>query len=105
MIIIFKGKGILVLLYLIVPVVVLALLRQELNIFSELPATIVGGLSLLISGLWTKLTAKDYYKDKNGRKVYLDTENSFFFIKMSTWALILESIGVVLTIAGIIEVL
>lgn len=101
--IIFKGKGILVLLYLIVPLAGLTLLRQELNIFDELPAAIIGGLSLVISGLWTKLTAKDYYKDKTGEKVYLDTENSFFFIKMEKWALIFESIGVVLIVAGIIN--
>lgn len=107
--IIWKGKGIMILLYLIVTLVVLAiiyrLLIENLNLSNDLPFEGFMGMVLIVSGIWTKLTAEDYYIDKEGRKKSLDIENELFFIKMKTWGLILPSIGVGLIIFGIIKFL
>jgi hypothetical protein len=59
------------------------------------------GVVLIVTGIWTKLTAEDYYIGREGRKKYLDIENDLFFIKMKTWALILPSLGVGLIILGL----
>ena len=105
--IIWKGKGIMIFLYLIVTLIVLAviyrLLIENLNFPTDLPFEGFIGMVLIVTGIWTKLTAEDYYIDKEGRKKYLDIENELFFIKMKTWGLILPSIGVGLIIFGIIK--
>jgi hypothetical protein len=105
--IIWKGKGIMIFLYFIVTVIVLAiinrLLIEYLNFPNDLPIEGFMGFVLIATGLWTKLTAEDYYIDKEGRKKYLDIENELFFIKMKTWGLILPSIGVGLIIFGTIK--
>jgi hypothetical protein len=104
--IIWKGKGIMILLYFIVTVVVLAiingLLKEYLGFSDKVPMEVFIGIVLIVTGIWTKLTAEDYYIDKEGRKKYLDIENDLFFIKMKNWGLILPSIGVGLIIYGVI---
>jgi hypothetical protein len=101
--IIWKGKGIMIFLYLIVTVIVLAisnrLLIETFGMIS-VPIEVFMGLVLIVTGIWTKLTADDYYIDKEGKKKYLEIENELFFIKMSVWGLILPSIGVGLIIYG-----
>lgn len=105
--IIWKGKGIMIFLYLIVTVIVLAisnrLLIENFGMIS-VPIEVFMGLVLIVTGIWTKLTANDYYIDKEGKKKYLEIENELFFIKMSVWGLILPSIGVGLIIYGAIKV-
>jgi len=105
--IIWKGKGIMIFLYLIVTLIVLAiiyrLLVEYLNFPTDLPFEGFIGMVLIVTGIWTKLTAEDYYIDKEGRNKYLDIENELFFIKMKTWGLILPFIGVGLIIFGIIK--
>ena len=103
--IIWKGKGIMIFLYFIVTVIVLAILNRLLIETFEIPPApieLLMGMVLIITGFWTKLTAEDYYIDKEGRKKYLEIENSLFFIKMSTWGLILPSVGLGLVVYGII---
>ena len=104
--IIWKGKGIMIFLYFIVTVIVLAILNRLLIETLEMPSAAIEafmGIVLIITGIWTKLTADDYYIDKEGRKKYLEIENSLFFIRMSTWGLILPSIGVGLIIYGMMS--
>ena len=101
--IIWKGKGIMIFLYFIVTTIVMAILNRLLIEKFEMPSAPIEalvGAVLIVTGLWTKLTADDYYIDKEGRKKYLEIENSLFFITMSTWGLILPSIGVGLIIYG-----
>jgi hypothetical protein len=102
--IIWKGKGIMIILYFIVTVIVMAILNRLAIETFEMPSAPMEafmGMVLILTGIWTKLTADDYYIDKEGRKKYLDIENSLFFIKMSMWGLILPSIGFGLIIYGI----
>lgn len=105
--IIWKGKGIMIFLYFIVAVVVLAILNrvliEYLNFPSNLPIEGFMGLVLITTGIWTRLTAEDYYIDKEGRRKYLDIENDLFFIKMKTWGLILPSIGIGLLVYGLVK--
>ena len=60
------------------------------------------GIVLITTGIWTKLTAEDYYIDKEGRKKSLWIENELFFIRMAVWGLILSSVGVGLIMWGVI---
>jgi flagellar biosynthesis protein FliP len=105
--IIWKGKGILILLYLMVAVMVVAiiggLLKEYLGLSDRLPIKVFMGIALIVTGIWTKFTAEDYYIDKEGRRKYLDIENDLFFIKMKTWGLILPSIGFGLIVYGVAQ--
>lgn len=105
--IIWKGKGILIFLYFIVTVVVLAivngLLKEYLGLSNTVPIEVFLGIVLIVTGIWSRLTAEDYYIDKEGRKKYLDIENNLFFIKMKIWGLILPSLGVGLVIYGAVK--
>lgn len=104
--IIWKGKGILIPLYLIVTSIVLAILYrlsiEYFNISDELSIESFMGIVLIVTGLWTRVTSESYYIDKEGRKKFLDIENDLFFIKMKTWGLILIAIGVGLIFYGAI---
>jgi hypothetical protein len=106
--IIWKGKGIMIFLYFIVTTIVLAIVNrliivETFGISSELRIEVFMGMVLIITGIWTKITADDYYIDKDGRRKSLEIENSLFFIKMSTWGLILPSVGVGLIIYEMID--
>ena len=69
--IIWKGKGIMIFLYFIVTLIVLAianrLLIETFGMISA-PIEVFMGIVLVTTGIWTKLTAVDYYIDKEGRK-------------------------------------
>jgi hypothetical protein len=104
--IIWKGKGILIFLYFIVTTVVLAgLNRIVMDTFAVVsaPIEVFTGTVLIVTGIWTKMTSKDYYIDNEGRKKYLAIENELFFIKMAIWGLILPSVGIGLIIYGIVN--
>lgn len=105
--IIWKGKGILIFLYFIVTGIGLAIvyriLIEHLGLSDKAPVEVFMGLVLIITGIWTKLTADTYYIDKEGKKRFLDIENDLFFIKMKTWGFILPSIGAGLIIYGVIN--
>jgi len=104
--IIWKGKGIMIFLYFIVTLIVLAianrLLIETFGMISA-PIEVFMGIVLVTTGIWTKLTAEDYYIDKEGRKKSLEIENELFFIRMAVWGLILPSVGVGLIIWGTIK--
>ena len=93
-------------LYFIVTLIVLAianrLLIETLGMISA-PIEVFMGIVLITTGIWTKLTAEDYYIDKEGRKKSLEIENELFFIRMGVWGLILPSVGVVLIMWGMIK--
>jgi len=107
--IIWKGKGVLIIVYFFVTTIVLAIINRLLieNFYflknSKLSDMVFFGFVLIVTGLWAKLTAETYYLDKEGRKKTLDIVNDFFFIKMSTWGLILPSIGIGLIIFGLVK--
>jgi hypothetical protein len=105
--IIWKGKGIMIFLYFIVSAIVLAiinrLLIEYLGLSDKVPIEAFVGLVLIATGIWTILTAEDYYIDKEGKRKYLDIENDLFFIKMKTWGFILPSIGLGLIIYGAMQ--
>lgn len=107
--IVWKGKGILILLYFIVTAIGLAIIyrlsSEYFDVSGELPMEVFMGTVLIATGIWTRLTAEDYYIDKEGRKKYLDIENSLFFIKMKIWGLMLPSMGVGLLVYGLIKFL
>lgn len=67
------------------------------------PIEIYVGLIFIVTGIWTRLTAEDYYIDKEGRRRSLDLDNELFFIKMSIWGLILPLIGVGLLVWELIK--
>ena len=87
-----KGKGILVLVYAIVPVFSLFVLTKviEENLFDKkFPDSvyqIVVGTSLIISGVWNWKTSDDFYIDRNGIKQSMNFDNRFMWIKMKFWS-------------------
>jgi len=46
------------------------------------------GITFMLTSIWTYLTKDDFYKDKEGNKVKMDTVNSFIFLPMKVWAII-----------------
>jgi len=104
--IIWRGKGILIILYLIVTAIVLAIANRfliETWGIMLIPFEVFGGLVLIVAGIWTKLTAEDYYIDKEGRKKDLGIANELFFIKMTVWGIILPVMGIGLIILGLVN--
>ena len=99
MIIIWKNKGILILVYVIATFIVIAILSGILKrniggIFAyDYDYRIILGFGFLISGIWTYLTSEEFIK-KDGLKIKVDIENKFFFISMKIW-------GYVITVAGL----
>ena len=73
-----KGKGILVLLYLIVSSLVTAELvglleRHAGGVFASIDTYTIIGISFLLVAIWTHLTKDDYYKDREGNRKKMDT--------------------------------
>ncbi|MCD6013631.1 MAG: hypothetical protein K0Q79_3493 [Flavipsychrobacter sp.] len=98
---IYKNKGILIPVYVIVSVlgvtmIAAALHRNYKEVFPTLdvPGTI--GTGFLVAALWSYLTKDSYYKDSEGNKVLMDDEHSFWFINMKIWACIFLAIGTIL---------
>jgi hypothetical protein len=96
-----KGRGILVLLYLIVCLIGTAVLIGILNrnvggIFKRIDFYATAGVAFVFAGIWTYFTRDDYYKDREGNKKKMDTINSFGLISMRIWSFIFFGIGSVL---------
>lgn len=104
MLIIWKNKGILVLVYLIVCFMCISFLNGLIKdkIPFEISSGIFVGLALLLAGIWTYLTGEEYIK-KDGRKIKVEIDNRFFFIPMKTFGIILLIIGSLTIIYGIIN--
>ena len=103
--IIYKGKGVLVPIFLTVSVLVTAVAFGELKrntvLFgsTDISAKYILGIGCILAGLWTWY-AKDTYITKDGKKIILhDEENSLYFIKMKYWSHLFFLIGIVLTLS------
>ncbi|NOQ71429.1 MAG: hypothetical protein GQ574_05485 [Crocinitomix sp.] len=108
MIIFWKNKGFAVLLYIMFSVIGTMLLAQYLSKVYDFDLSISGripfalGIAFFIAAIWTYLTKNDYYKDREGNKVKMEIDNSFFFIKMEYWPYILGVIGFSLMIGSVL---
>ena len=99
MILIWKNKGLLVILYIIVSLVGSAILMGILErniggIFASSDIWSTLGVGMFIAAIWTYLTKDDYYKDKEGNRKKMDTENELFFLSMKSWSFIFAGLGV-----------
>lgn len=100
MLIFYKNKGILVIVYLIVCIIGTAIL---LNLANELADGLVDkidfystlGFGFMFTGIWTYLTKDDFYKDRDGNRMKMDTPNELFWISMKNWAFIFIVIALV----------
>ena len=106
MLFIYKGRGILIPVYVIVSFVVVAMISGALKrnvggIFAyDYHMCLVLGPGIILSSIWTYLTSHDYIKT-DGIKKKIDLGNSFFYIKMNIFSYILLASGIILTLVGI----
>lgn len=102
-----KGRGILIVVYFIVTTLVVGigyrLIYEYFGLSGPHPSvwTILGCI-LILTGFWTRFTAKDSYIDPSGREKEIDLENEFFFIKMQTWGIYLPALGLLMLIYGLL---
>ena len=99
MILIYKNRGILIPVYLIASMLATFLTKAVLNnyiggFFSTINLHHAFGVGLIIPAIWTYLVRHDYYRDNEGKKVIMDTENSFFFISIDLWSRIFFITGI-----------
>lgn len=105
---IFKGRGILIPVFFIVPFIVSLMISGELDrniggIFStEYSKQLLLGLGFVISGAWCFYTSNDYIK-VDGKKVKIEMQNHFFFITNKNWSYIIGGLGILIILGGIIE--
>ncbi|MEB2777449.1 hypothetical protein SYJ56_19195 [Algoriphagus sp. D3-2-R+10] len=105
-----KNRGLLILVYLGVSLLVTALMLGYLNRnYKDFFYWVNFNTSLVIgfwvAGIWTFLVRDDYYFNEWGEKIKMDTVNEFYFIRLEYWAYIFGTIGfifLVLSIAGFI---
>lgn len=106
MFIIYKGRGFLIPIYVIVTIVAVAIIAGVLKrnvggFFAyDYHMLIPVGFGVVLSGIWTNLTSHDYIK-VDGVKKEIDLGNSFFFIKMHICSYILFALGVSFILIGI----
>jgi|HubBroStandDraft_4_1064222.scaffolds.fasta_scaffold161481_1 hypothetical protein len=98
-ILIWKNKGLLVVLYVIVCMIgtaeIIGVLHRNVGgIFSRIDFYTALGFSFLFAATWTYLTKDSFYKDKDGNKKKMETSNEFFWIKMKIWAYIFLGVSV-----------
>lgn len=87
MVIIFKGKGILVPVLLVaswIATLVVGVLIETYSgiVFKGSSTIILMSFSLILCGILTRFVGRDFIK-KDGKRVEIDLDNRFFFIKMS----------------------
>ena len=103
----YKGKGILVFVYALVPLITLIILTKLIEEylfktkFTEDSYLVTIGVSILISGFWTYYSSYDYYIDKDGEKQYMHFNHQFMFLNMKIWAYIFWVLGGILTLTSI----
>jgi hypothetical protein len=93
MLITWKNKGLVVIMYLLVSffgvAIITGILQRNLGgAFLKIDFYSTVGTAFLISSIWTYLTKDDYFEDKNGDKKKMEIVNDFFFIRMEIWAFI-----------------
>ncbi|WBX77888.1 hypothetical protein PG911_06435 [Tenacibaculum ovolyticum] len=110
MILIYKNRGILVPVFLVVPIVGVAIISGVLKrniggLFAyDYDYQIILGIGLLISSFWTYIKSEDYI-EVDGKKEKIEMNNHFFYIPMKLWSKIMVIAGVLTLIAGITETL
>lgn len=106
----FKGKGILVIVFAIVPFIVLSILTRTIESyfftskFSDEIYYLVMGISLLVSGFWNNYSANEYYVDDNGDKQYIEFDNKFMWVDMKLWSYVFWAIGALASVGSLIEI-
>lgn len=107
MLLFWKGRGILIIVYFIVTAMVMGigyrLIYEYFEMSSPHPSiwTFLGCI-LIATGIWTRFTSKDTYIDASGREREINLENEFYFIKMHTWGIILPALGLMMLIYGLL---
>ena len=110
MILIYNNRGILIPVFIIVPlfgtIIINGLLKSYIGgVFaSDYDFQIVLGIGLLISFLWTYLTSYDFIEVKS-KKEKIEMNNHFFYITNRTWSYIILGVGILVLIGGILETL
>ncbi|WP_299437964.1 hypothetical protein [uncultured Aquimarina sp.] len=108
MIVIYKNRGILVPVYLVVSLVSTSILNTILKKYigwifaTNYDSQIVMGIGLVISGLWTYFTSEDHIM-VDGEKEKIFMNNHFFYISMKLWSYIMLGFGVLTLLSGIVE--
>jgi hypothetical protein len=104
--IIWKNKGLLVVLYVVISLIA----TMGTTVFlgkkygwelSQNHIVFFLGVAMIIAGLLTYINRFDYYKNREGMKVKMDTDNSLFFIKMEYWPYILGLFGLALMVISV----
>ena len=108
MILIWKNRGLLVGVYLAVSMLLtgflLGVLKRNVGgIFSDIDMNMTASIGFLVSAVWTYLVKDDYYRNKSGKRVKMDTRNEFFFISLKVWAYLFLAAGVGFQLYSIIE--
>jgi hypothetical protein len=86
----FKGKGGLIIIYLLLSTILVGLISRLLHQHKiECDNYLTMSIVLLLSALCTYLTKDVYVKDKEGNKIKVDFRSSLFFIDMKYWVYIL----------------
>ncbi|WP_046745907.1 hypothetical protein [Kordia zhangzhouensis] len=110
MIFIYKNRGILIPVYLVVSVLGIIFLDKFLKesiggiFLSGYDFQIVLGVGLFISFIWTYLTSYDYI-EVDGKKQRIEMFNHFFFISNRLWSYIMLGASILVFSGGIIEIL
>ncbi|WP_299249605.1 hypothetical protein [uncultured Aquimarina sp.] len=108
MIIIYKNRGILIPVYLVVSLIGVKILDSVITKYlggifaADYDFQIVMGIGFLISSVWTYLTSEDY-EIVNGVKEKMYMNNHFFYISMKLWSYLMFGFGVLIVISGIVE--
>ncbi len=108
MIVIYKNRGILIPVYLIVSLIGTAILNGILKEYiggifvSNYDNQIVLSIGFIISGFWTYFTSQDHIMI-DGEKEEIYFNNHFFYISMKLWSYIMFGFGVLTLISGIVE--
>jgi hypothetical protein len=107
---IYKNRGILIPVFLIVPVISFLILSGELGrnfggfFVTESFKQVMIGIGFLISFIWTYLTREDYIL-VDGKKEKIEMYNHFFYISNRTWSFIMLGLGIIIIIGGVIDFL
>ncbi|WP_430401174.1 hypothetical protein [Flavobacterium sp.] len=105
---IYKNRGILIPVFLIVPAIGFLILSGELGrnfggyFATESFKQIMIGIGFLISFIWTYLTSEDFII-VDGKKEKIEMFNHFFYIPNKTWSYIMLGFGILVIIGGLLE--
>lgn len=98
MLLIWKGRGILTPIYLILNLAIVFKLTDSFK--SNHSTVLLLGGAFIISGLLSYFTSRTYM-EINGEKVRISGRHSFFFIPMKVWSIVFYILGGLLTALGI----